>query len=134
MSWVMTTEVTQRSRFRLVDQVVDRIGPDRIDAGGGFVVEHDFRASWRWPGPAPRVSACRRKAPRVFYVSTSTEPKHAGQHVRHLAGDFVLGHLFPAEAEGDIVVDVHGIEERSSWKSMPNFRRDPLELLPPRGA
>ena len=52
MSWVMDSAVAPSSLHAFNDQVVDHVAHDRIQSGGRFVEENDFRFGGDRPGQA----------------------------------------------------------------------------------
>ena len=117
----------------LEDQLVDHVAHDRVEPGGGLVVEHDLRVRAPGPGPARRASAARRRArPASCVRGPPGRPdllKPLGDDLRELllVADVVL-----AQAEGDVVVDRQAVEQRGHLEQEAEPEPQLDQLLAPK--
>src|SRR4030042_2625451 len=93
-----------------------------INAGCGLVVKHDFRPERDGPGQAHPFLHTAGKLGHAFGFDVP-EPD-VFKHLRDDMAYRILADVFSSQPEGDLIIDVGGIEEGGSLKENSVFRQD----------
>ena len=113
------------------DQVVDDAGHDRIEAGGGFVEEDDFRLGGDGAGEADALLHAARQLGRQAVGHFGTQP-HAAELFEGDGAGLFLG-LFQRAAqqtEGDVLPDGEGVEEGGPLEQHAEAGKKGVALAP----
>ena len=95
------------------DELMDALPQQGIEAGGGFVEQHDPRVRHQRPGESGAFLHAAAHLRRIL-VAHVLEP-HLIEPFPHLAADGVLPEACPfAQREGHVVEDGHGIQQRGA--------------------
>ncbi len=113
--------------FEFDDELVDAVGADGVEPGGGFVVEHDAGFEDDGAGKGDAFALTARKLSGQFFLD-SVEVNGC-ERLRDLFLSFRGGELGVLdEGEGDVLGDGHGIEERAHLEEQPDLEADGAQL------
>ena len=122
MRWVTKTPVTFLVSRKCDDEFVDLFRSDRIEARCRFVVKHDIGSLISARARATRRFMPPESSEGILSIASSspTKPRLS----RTFAIDFVFVDAQFIKPVGDILPNVHRIEERRFLKHHPDFLPD----------
>ena len=113
--------------FESADEVIDGIGDDGVEAGGGFIVEDAFGVPDDGAGEADAFTHAAGEFDGHF-VEVFFEFDDAEGFADAFFEFFVVADAGFVEGEGDVLGDVHGIEEGAVLEEDAEFAADGAEL------
>jgi hypothetical protein len=113
--------------FEAADEVVDGIGDDGVEAGGGFIVEDALGVSDDGAGESDAFAHAAGEFDGHF-LEVFFEFNDAEGFADAIFESFVIADTGFAEGEGDVLGDVHGVEEGAVLEEDAEFAADGAEF------